>query len=302
MPPRVHGDRRMPQPFTRPRPRRSARAARRSCPTSSARSRSCARALAERRAARLVLEQRRRARRRARRSSPGGTSTPVSSVMTAPYPGMSDATTGTAHANAARQHHAEALLPDRRHGERLRAQQLRGQLLLRAGSRGCRCRSSRSGAARAASCTASGSAPTSRSRAPVRRWIVGPRLQQHRHPLARVVAADEDDRVARGWPGRPPAGSARRSGSPRSPSGTPRAAPRPAPASETAIRVVDPVEQEAPEVQPARIQPSSPAACQVATIGQLRDARASTTQIAGVIGSCRWRTSKLLLGERRASA
>ena len=42
---------------------------------------------------------------------------------------------------------------------------------------------------------------------------------------------------------------------------------------------------------PSRIQPRSPAACQVATIGHCASASVAT-QIAGVIGSCRWTTSK----------
>ena len=53
---------------------------------------------------------------------------------------------------------------------------------------------------------------------------------------------------------------------------------------------VDAVHQEAPEVQ-RRVHPAeTPFACHVATIG-IFPSESAATQIAGVIGSCRWMTS-----------
>ena len=69
---------------------------------------------------------------------------------------------------------------------------------------------------------------------------------------------------------------------------------------ETAIRCVDPVEQEAPHRQPA----AHPAEVAGRVPGARRSGsartRASATQIAGVIGSCRWTTSKRSSRERLA--
>ena len=109
---------------------------------------------------------------------------------------MSEATTGVAHANA-RVSTIPKLSPPSDGAASAFARAARAvssscerKPRMSMPSCGIRCRASWSR-------TASGSAPTRRRRAPVRRWIVGPRLQQHGQALALVVAADEDDEFSR---------------------------------------------------------------------------------------------------------
>ena len=130
---------------------------------------------------------------------------------------------------------------------------------------------------------------------------VGPRPQQHRHPLARVVTADEDDRVRRGSPGSAAGGISTPFGI------TSKSQPLNHAWAELRASfgdgdpVVDPVEQEPPERHARRASTrAAPAACQVATTGHRATASADT-QIAGVIGSCRWRTSNRSSAKTRFS-
>ena len=169
--------------FTRRRPRRSARAARRSCPTSSARPPASARCSPSDRRRGSSSSSATSASASAR-SSPGGKSTPVSSVMTALYPGMSDATTGTAHAKPRVSTMPKLSWPT--DGTASAFARSSSAVSFSCGrkprmsmpSLGIRCRASRS-------CTASGSAPTSRSRAPVRRWMSGHAFSSTGIPLRR---------------------------------------------------------------------------------------------------------------------
>ena len=95
----------------------------------------------------------------------------------------------------AREHHAEALAAERRRDERLCRQQLGRQVVLAQEAEdvdpvvGARARARAAGARRA------GRRPTTRSRCARAAADLGPRAQQHRQPLAAVVAADEDDAV-----------------------------------------------------------------------------------------------------------
>ena len=124
---------------------------------------------------------------------------------------MSDATTGSAHAKAARQHHPEGLAAERRRDLHLRAQQLVRQVVVRqhaedvdafvgdALARQHEAHRERIGADEA----------QARAGAPA---DLRPGAQQHVHALARLVPPDEDDVVLA------PCGSA--SGGMRTPFGT----------------------------------------------------------------------------------
>ena len=113
-----------------------------------------------------------------------------------------------------REHHAEALLPDRWRDERLRAEQRAGQLVLaeepddvdpvvgHAKPREEKPYRQRIGAR--------DGQPKPRPRADL-----GPRPQQHLQPLPRLLAPGEDDPVLAAAGGRRRPGRARRSGSPR---------------------------------------------------------------------------------------
>ena len=126
-----------------------------------------------------------------------------------------------------------------------------------------------------------------------------PGAQQHRHPLARLVPADEDDAVLA--PFRVGVGGT------STPFGTTSYSPgsqrcgRVARLLRDGDPVVEPVEEKAPEGCASFIQPRSPAAWNVATIGPRASASAAT-QIAGVIGSCRWSRSKRSRSRIRGSA
>ena len=139
--------------------------------------------------------------------------------------------------------------------------------------------------------TASGSAPTRRSRAPVRRWISGHARSSTCIPFRGSCLPMKTMRCSRS------AGSA--SGGTSTPFGTTSYSPGSQRAadsracSDTAIRLsMRAAEQVAPRLyRPYFSQRSSPLAWNVATVGPLHNATAATP-IAGVIGSCTWMTSK----------
>jgi hypothetical protein len=104
--------------------------------------------------------------------SPGGTRTPVSSVMTSRYPVMSDATTGIAHANP-RVSTIPKLSPPSDGATSalaLSSSSVRSSWLTNPSAS---IPSSLTPARERVSRTISGSAPINRRRAPVRRWISG---------------------------------------------------------------------------------------------------------------------------------
>ena len=116
-----------------------------------------------------------------------------------------------------------------------------------------------------------------------------PRAEQHMEALARLVAAREDDRVlAAARVGLLGDQDAVRDDLPRA--AEPRARPSRARARETAMRWSTRSIRKPHAGIPRRIQPRSPEAWWVATIGSVASAR-TATQIAGVIGSWRWSTS-----------
>ena len=205
-------------------------------------------------------------------------------------PEMSDATTGVAHANARVSTIPKLSPPSDGATSALAAQQLGREPLLvddaehvdpLVGDSRSRAMSRR---------TASGSAPISRSRAPVRAVDLRPRPQQRREALARLLAADEDDGslaaagvglrrdhdavrddlVVPGEPARGRGGGLLGDGDP----------------------VVDAVGRGSPR-RPGSREPAEIAGrVEGRDDGQLARARAPRRTIAGVIGSCRCRTSK----------
>ena len=138
--------------------------------------------------------------------------------------------------------------------------------------------------------TASGSAPQICSRAPRAAMDLGPGAQEHLQPLPGLLPAGEGDRVLapRGIDGVGDEDAVRDdlvvAGKPAR-----RRVARPLGDGDP---LVDPAREEAPRrASPSFIQPRSPEAWWVATIGAV--AIASTEmQVTGVIGSCRWSTSK----------
>ena len=143
--------------------------------------------------------------------SPGGTSRPVSSVMTSLYPSMSDETTGHGARERPRQHHAEALHADRRRRQHLRPQQLAVRSSwLRKPSTSIPVLGdpvAREQQANGERIGADDAEPGTRAAVDLR-----PGVEQHPQALARVVATDEDDRVVAVCRGPPRAARARRSG------------------------------------------------------------------------------------------
>ena len=108
---------------------------------------------------------------------------------------MSEATTGVAAANACGQHHAEALAADRGRREHLGLRAPPRRVSRSGRRRGCRCRASSGMPSRRSRKPhrRAGRRPITRRRAPVARVHRGPGPQQDVQPLARLVAADEDD-------------------------------------------------------------------------------------------------------------
>ena len=201
---------------------------------------------------------------------------------------MSDATTGVAHANARVSTIPKLSCPiDGAASAFARSSSaVRSSCEMKPStsmpSVGMRCRASRSP-------TASGSAPTSRSRAPVRRWIsgharssTGMPLRGSCRPMKTIVLSRSSGSAAGGIS--VPFGITSKSQSLSQFCAESRAC------SETAIRWSIRSSRTPHIGRPRRIQPSAPAACQVATIAQ-RATASVETQIAGVIGSCRCSTS-----------
>ena len=217
---------------------------------------------------------------------------------------MSDATTGTAQAKARVSTIRSSPCRPRRN-EELRPQELVGQRVLAEEAQHVDARV-RQPVAREKE-TYGERVGTDDTQAGARSRVdVGPGTEKHGQPLARIVAADEDDvllaiagvgergdqRAVRDHvvlPGQP----ARRGDARLLRDGDP---------------VVDPVHQEAPDRSTGLYHLSSPEAWKVATTGHSAAASAAT-QIAGVIGSWRWRTSnrscanarRIFLGTRAVS-
>ena len=222
--------------------------------------------------------------------SPGGTGRPVSRRHHLAVAGDVGGDRRRRARERAREHHPEALAAERGRDERLRAEQLLGQLVLReeaehvdparrTPSRDCEQRDGERVGADEAQPRAG------------RAVDLRPGAQQHVQALPRLLPADEDDAVLAA------AGIGVRPGS-TTPFGTISYSPgnqrggRVARLLRDGDPVVDPVEQEAPGRHArASSSASRPDAWKVATTGQRASARAAMHGI-GVIGSCRWRTSK----------
>ena len=137
--------------------------------------------------------------------------------------------------------------------------------------------------------TASGSAPTTVRRSPVREWISGHARSSTCRPLRGSCLPAKTTRCSR-----PPAGAA---GGVRTPFGMTSYSPGSQrfwdsfARSETAIRWSILSMRKPHSGTPPLIHPRSPDAWNVATRGQRARMRA-VRQIVGVIGSCRWTTSK----------
>ena len=178
--------------------------------------------------------------------------------MTSRYPAMSEATTGVAQANAAGEHHPEALPPSDGATSAFAAQQLGGQLFLATGTRVCRSPRRRRARGVSSSRTASGSAPIDAAAA--RPCAAGSSGQARSSTCSPLRGSWRPTKTI--WCSRS-AGSA--SGGMSTPFGTTSYSPRkPARRGVARLRgdgdpVVDPVHEEAPErAAPSRIQPSSP--------------------------------------------
>ncbi len=137
--------------------------------------------------------------------------------------------------------------------------------------------------------TASGSAPATRRVAPVRRWISGQARRRTCSPF-RGSCRPAKTTVWSRPPGSTRSGMRTPFGITSQSAGTQRAIESRA-CSETAIRRSTRRRRKPQTGVASRIQPRSPEAWCVATIGHVATAR-QTTQIVGVIGSCRWRMSK----------
>ena len=114
---------------------------------------------------------------------------------------MSDATTGVAHANARVSTIPKLSPPSDGRDEQPCRLQLGGELVLAEPPRGCRCPSREKPCRRASQRTERGSAPTRRSRAPVRLWISGQARSSTGSPL-RGSLRPMKTTFARGRPGR----------------------------------------------------------------------------------------------------
>ena len=189
----------------------------------------------------------------------------------------------------AREHHAEALLPDRRRDERLAAQERVRELVLAQEADDvdpvvgdAEPGEEEPNRERVGTCD--------REPEPGAAMDLRPGAKQHLQALSRLLSPGEDDPVLAVAGRRRLRGRGRRSESPRTRRAASDSATRFA-RSETAMRWSIRSMRKPHTCTPYFIQPSSPDAWNVATIGQRARMRA-VRQIVGVIGSCRWRTSK----------
>ena len=138
--------------------------------------------------------------------------------------------------------------------------------------------------------TASGSAPAIRSRAPVRRRISGQARSRICSPFRGSCRPAKTTRCSRP-PGSTPSGMSTPFGTISYSPGSQRCADARA-CSETAIRRSSRSSRKPHTGVASRIQPRSPLAWCVPTIGPSKSASAAMQGV-GVIGSCRWRMSNL---------
>ena len=218
----------------------------------------------------------------------GATASAASGVSTSRYPGMSDATAGSAHANARVSTMPKLSWPIdgatsafERSSVAVSSSWLRKPTTSSPSSETrSRLRSRR---------TASGSAPATVRRSPVRRWMSGHARRSTWRPFRGSWRPAKTMRCSRS-PAGADSGTSTPFGITSYSPGSQRFWDSRA-RSDTAMRwsmrsIMKP--QSGP---PYFIQPRSPDAWNVATIGQ-RARMSAVRQIVGVIGSCRWMTSK----------